>query len=324
MQKENISFENTKTEYEKFTEETNIIREKIEKELIKLNNLENKLLNEMKESFKKQHDNLIKLEKELKEDLIKNVSKTKEELQNFINESTEIIKCNEKIGQYIKYYEKNKEKSNPVIIKTLSYISEIEKNNQKLFYFINESMKNMNITFNENKNTLEYIYYYFNGIPSPINIQSFEQNYYMNISWKIDVNSKKLRDITQYKYNLEIKDNNKNIYNYEGNQTNIEIRGLINIKEYEFRVRTIYKESYGNWSEYKKIKLLNGYNNFYGNGEQKVNIEVFLVELNTNNSFQNNNLVNNNNNSGLFFNSSSLFNSNINQNKNFISWKKII
>ena len=31
----------------------------------------------MKESFKKQHDNLTKIEKELKEDLIKNVSKKK-------------------------------------------------------------------------------------------------------------------------------------------------------------------------------------------------------------------------------------------------------
>ena len=274
----------------------------------------------MKESFKKQHDNLTKIEKELKEDLIKNVSKTKEELQNFINKSIEIIKGNEKIGQFTQYYEKNKEKSNPVLIKTLSYISEIEKNNQKVFYFINESMKNMNITFNENKNTLEFINYYFNGISSPINIQSYEQNNSLNISWKIDENSKKLRDVTQYKYNLEIKDNN-NIYKYEGKETNIEIRGLVNNKEYEFRVRTIYKESYGNWSEYKKVQILNGYKSFSFNplekGEQNANIEVVGVELNKNNLFQNNNT--NCNNTQSF----SLFGSITNQNKNFISWKKI-
>ena len=274
----------------------------------------------MKESFKKQHDNLTKIEKELKEDLIKNVSKTKEELQNFINKSIEIIKGNEKIGQFTQYYEKNKEKSNPVLIKTLSYISEIEKNNQKVFYFINESMKNMNITFNENKNTLEFINYYFNGISSPINIQSYEQNNSLNISWKIDENSKKLRDVTQYKYNLEIKDNN-NIYKYEGKETNIEIRGLENNKEYEFRVRTIYKESYGNWSEYKKVQILNGYKSFSFNplekGEQNANIEVVGVELNKNNLFQNNNT--NCNNTQSF----SLFGSITNQNKNFISWKKI-
>ena len=270
----------------------------------------------MKESFKKQHDNLTKIEKELKEDLIKNVSKTKEELQNFINKSIEITKGNEKIGQFTQYYEKNKEKSNPVLIKTLSYISEIEKNNQKVFYFINESMKNMNITFNENKNTLEFINYYFNGISSPIIIQSYEQNNSLNISWKIDEYSKKLRDVTQYKYNLEIKDNN-NIYKYEGKETNIEIRGLVNNKEYEFRVRIIYKESYGNWSEYKKVQILNGYNSFksnpFGKGEQNVNIEVVGVELNEKNLFQNNNPFYNN----------SLFGPNTNQNKNFISWKKI-
>jgi len=274
----------------------------------------------MKESFKKQHDNLTKIEKELKEDLIKNVSKTKEELQNFINKSIEITKGNEKIGQFTQYYEKNKEKSNPVLIKTLSYISEIEKNNQKVFYFINESMKNMNITFNENKNTLEFINYYFNGISSPINIQSYEQNNSLNISWKIDEYSKKLRDVTQYKYNLEIKDNN-NIYKYEGKETNIEIRGLVNNKEYEFRVRTIYKESYGNWSEYKKVQILNGYKSFSFNplekGEQNANIEVVGVELNKNNLFQNNNTNCNNT------QYCSLFGSITNQNKNFISWKKI-
>ena len=281
----------------------------------------------MKESFKNQHDNLNKIEKELKEDLIKNVSKTKEELENFINKSIEIIKYNEKIAKCIQYYEKNKEKSNPVIIKTLSYISEIEKNNQQVFYFINESMKNMNITFNENKNTLEYNNYIFNGISSPINIQSSEKNdNCMNISWKIDEFYKKFMDITQYKYNLEIKDNNNNICNYEGKETNIEIRGLINDKEYEIRVRTIYKESYGIWSEYKKVKLLNR-NSLFSNGksynifikgEPNVNIEVFGVKLKANNSVQNNNLVNTN------FNSCSIFSNNINQNKNLISWKKII
>ena len=138
----------------------------------------------------------------------------------------------------------------------------------------------------------------------------------MNISWKIDENSKKLRDVTQYKYNLEIKDNN-NIYKYEGKETNIEIRGLVNNKEYEFRVRTIYKESYGNWSEYKKVQILNGYNSFKSNPlekeEKNVNIEVVGVELNKNNLFQNNNPFYNN----------SLFGPNTNQNKNFISWKKI-
>ena len=188
-------------------------------------------------------------------------------------------------------------------------------------------MKNMNITFNENKNTLEYNNYIFNGISSPINIQSSEKNdNCMNISWKIDEFYKKFMDITQYKYNLEIKDNNNNICNYEGKETNIEIRGLINDKEYEIRVRTIYKESYGIWSEYKKVKLLNrnslfsngkSYNSFI-KGEPNVNIEVFGVKLKANNSVQNNNLVNTN------FNSCSIFSNNINQNKNLISWKKII
>ena len=240
-------------------------------------------------------------------------SKTKEEIQKFINELLEIIKGNEKIGKYTQYYEKNNEKLKPVMIKTLSYICEIEKNNQKVLYFLNELKKNMNIKFNKNENTLEYSNYYFNGISTPVNIQSNEQsNSCMNISWKINELSQKLRDTTQYRYNLEIKDNNKNIYNYEGKETNIEIRGLINNNEYEFRVRTLYKKAYGNWSEYQKIKFKRFSNqNPFCLGKNS-NIEVFGVELNDNN---NNNIFQNKC-------SSSLYNNSIPQ-KNFISWKKI-
>ena len=209
---------------------------------------------------------------------------------------------------------KNEEKSKPVMIKTLSYILEKEKNNQKVLYFINELMKNMNIKYNENEIILEYCNYYFNEISTPINIKSNEQNNnYMNISWKIAQFSQKLRNTTQYRYNLEIKDNNKNIYNYEGKETNLEIRGLINNKEYEFRVRTIYNKAYGNWSEYQKIKLVNGFSSHNPfNLGQNSNIEVFGVESNDNNK---NNKVQNNC-------SSSLFSDTILQ-KNFMSWKKI-
>ena len=290
------------------SKEASILKEKIENELTKLTDLEEKISKEMKESFIKQHENLTKIEKELNNDLIKKVTVIKDKLENFISESIEIIKGNEKINKYTQYFEKNREKSNPDIIKTLSYISEIENNNQKVFHFINESMINMNINFNENTNTLEYIDYYFNGISSPINIQLKEENNnIINISWKIDEQFKILGKAYQSKFNIEIIDKNNNIYEFEGKETNIEIRNLIYNEDYEFRIRTIYNNEKGIWSEKKKI-LKNRYGNFgiFGNAEQNNNLQVYGV------AFKNKDNYNN-----------SLFQNNYNIEKSFTPWKKI-
>ena len=291
------------------SKEASILKEKIENELTKLTDLEEKISKEMKESFIKQHENLTKIEKELNNDLIKKVTVIKDKLENFISESIEIIKGNEKINKYTQYFEKNREKSNPDIIKTLSYISEIENNNQKVFHFINESMINMNINFNENTNTLEYIDYYFNGISSPINIQlNGENNNIINISWKIDEQFKILGKAYQSKFNIEIIDKNNNIYEFEGKETNIEIRNLIYNEDYEFRIRTIYNNEKGIWSEKKKI-LKNRYSNFgvFGNVEQNNNLQVYGVAFKNKDNYNNNNL----------------FQNNYNIEKSFTPWKKI-
>ena len=291
------------------SKEASILKEKIENELTKLTDLEEKISKEMKESFIKQHENLTKIEKELNNDLIKKVTVIKDKLENFISESIEIIKGNEKINKYTQYFEKNREKSNPDIIKTLSYISEIENNNQKVFHFINESMINMNINFNENTNTLEYIDYYFNGISSPINIQlNEENNNIINISWKIDEQFKILGKAYQSKFNIEIIDKNNNIYEFEGKETNIEIRNLIYNEDYEFRIRTIYNNEKGIWSEKKKI-LKNRYSNFgvFGNAEQNNNLQVYGVAFKNKDNYNNNNL----------------FQNNYNIEKSFTPWKKI-
>ena len=291
------------------SKEASILKEKIENELTKLTDLEEKISKEMKESFIKQHENLTKIEKELNNDLIKKVTVIKDKLENFISESIEIIKGNEKINKYTQYFEKNREKSNPDIIKTLSYISEIENNNQKVFHFINESMINMNINFNENTNTLEYIDYYFNGISSPINIQLNEEtNNIINISWKIDEQFKILGKAYQSKFNIEIIDKNNNIYEFEGKETNIEIRNLIYNEDYEFRIRTIYNNEKGIWSEKKKI-LKNRYGNFgfFGNAEQNNNLQVYGVAFKNKDNYNNNNL----------------FQNNYNIEKSFTPWKKI-
>ena len=309
LQKDNISFEHSKNEYENYIKKTNILKEKIEIELEKIKNLEDKILNEMTISFKKQHENLTIKEKELKEDLIKNSTRIKNELKKFLVQSGEIIKENEEVGKYINYYEKNREKEIPIIIKTLSYISEIEKHNQKVYSFIHEFMSNMNISFNEESNSLVYNNYYFNGISTPINIKTKEENDYINMSWSINEFEEKIKDSKEYKFILEIKDD-KDIFLYEGKETNINIYGLLRNKEYELKIRTFYKDASCNWSEPYKIKvnLFNNNVSLFGSNQNSINVYGKIINENKN--------INHNNCNPFAINNNK-------SNKESILWKKI-
>ena len=155
----------------------------------------------MKESFKKQHEKLIQIENELKDDLQKKVTLVKDDLTKYLFESEDLIKRGEIFDKYIEYYEKGKEKP---IIKTLSYISEIENNNDKVVLFLYKTMGNMEISFKEEKNMLEYNDYNFNGLPEPKKIQSNLDNFYMNISWDIDA-FKYIQDINLYQFRIELR-----------------------------------------------------------------------------------------------------------------------
>ena len=234
----------------------------------------------MKESFKKQHLKLDEKEKELKEDLFKNTTKVKEELENFLFESEEIIKNNERIDKLIKYYEKSE--ANP-IIKTLSYISEIEGINNKAFIFLYKPMKNMNIHFKEDNNTLEYDNYHFNGITSPTNINIYKDNNYnyTNISWNIEKIFISSEEKDQYKFIIELKNKEKE-YTFEGSETNIQISGVEINSEFEFKVKVSLDGLFGEWSKSYKLQL--PANNFSFGGNQKNNLTIFGIKNNNNNN----------------------------------------
>ena len=155
------------------------------------------------ESFKLQHENLNIKEKELKEDLIKKATEAKQNLENNLIISNEIIKNNDNIEKMIKYFEKNNANK---IIRTISYISEIEKNNFKSNEFLEKVITNINICYNKNDNRLQYSNYTFNGLLEPININIKNTNYNNSkiLSWNVDENEKLMKDINKYKFNIEI------------------------------------------------------------------------------------------------------------------------
>ena len=176
-------------------------------------------------------------------------------MENFLSESNELIRINEKINKGIKIFQKDKEKN---IIKTLSYISTINKSKKKCNSLIGKLMKNFKISFNEEKCNIEFNNYYFNGIyiPKDLEYENISSNT-IKIFWKIDNFNIENLDKNKIKFKVEIKKGNSNekfINVYEGNNYNCVITDLNKNTIYEIRICCIYNDLVSEWSEIFKVK----------------------------------------------------------------------
>jgi len=119
-------------------------------------------------------------------------------------------------------------------------------------------MKNIKISFNEEKCNIEFDNYYFNGIYIPKNLKY--ENILSNtikIFWKIDNFNIENLDKNKIKFKVEIKKGNSNEkFNnaYEGNNYNCIIKDLNKNTNYEIRICCIYNDLVSNWSELFKVK----------------------------------------------------------------------
>ena len=211
----------------------------------------------MTKSYEKKHEKLIKEENDLKEELDNEVTKVKEKLENFLSESNRIIKINERINKGIQ----NLEKVEKNIIKDLTYISKINKNKKETNFLFQELMRNINISFNEEKSDINYEESYFNGI-NPIKDIEFKDvtSNSLNLVWKID--NLNIVNIDKNKINFRIEkkeegNKEKFIQIYEGNNTNFNVQNLKRKTKYEFRICSIYNDLIGSWSEIKQIETPN-------------------------------------------------------------------
>ena len=95
------------------------------------------------------------------------------------------------------------------MIKTLSYLSKINKNEKEIGKIFQQLMKNMKITFIENESIIKYEEYYFNGIPIPNNIEfnNIGTNSF-KINWKIDNINMLNINKNEIKYRIEIRKEN--------------------------------------------------------------------------------------------------------------------
>ena len=109
----------------------------------------------------------MKKRKKLKLNLESKVKEIKEQLNRSLASSNLISYSYETNQEKFEKYVLNK---NNNTIKTLYYISEIDKICRKAKVFCQIKIRNINISYNSNLDTLDYKDYYFNGIPIPKNI----------------------------------------------------------------------------------------------------------------------------------------------------------
>ena len=156
-------------------------------------------------SFVLKHEELVKQENDIREKLQIEVTKIKEKLENYLSNANNQIKINERINQGIKKLEKEEKN----ILKSLTYISKINKNQKDMKKLYCELMPKLIFYFDEKECNIKYNETIFNGIPNPKNIKIKDITYNsINISWEID-NENNI-DINKIKYIIEIrKDNEK-------------------------------------------------------------------------------------------------------------------
>ena len=248
MRKENITIESATNDFNEISQKVIDLRNNIENEINKINELYENAINDVTKSYIKKHEILLIEENELKDKLQNEVTKIKEKLEIFLSESNNNIKINERIKKGIKNF-KNEDKN---MIKVLSFVSRINKNKKNNIKLFSELMKNIKIKYEEDKNKINYEEYYFNG-PIPKNIEFKDiTTSSLNISWNIDninINNEEI------KYRIEMRKENEEFKKiYEGNNNNYSINNLIRDTNYEFIIYSIYNNLIESKSEIYKIK----------------------------------------------------------------------
>ena len=252
MRKENITIESATNDFNEISQKVIDLRNNIENEINKINELYENAINDVTKSYIKKHEILLIEENELKDKLQNEVTKIKEKLEIFLSESNNNIKINERINKGIK----NMENEDKNIIKLISYISRINKNKRNNKNLFSELMKNIKFKYEEDK--INYEEYYFNGIPKPKNIQFKDiTTSSLNISWNID-NINNNNDNEEIKYRIEMRKENEEFKEiYKGNNNKYLINNLIKDTNYEFIIYSFYNNLIESKSEIYKIKTLN-------------------------------------------------------------------
>ena len=183
------------------------------------------------------------------------VKEIQTQLEMHLTQSNNILSSCDKMLKLTENYEMLNDNND---IKTLYYISEINKNNEKVKSFFNMPIKNIDIIFGSFLNNLYINEYYFSGIPVPKDIKVEENDNKIAISWTIaDIRKNDLFFDNKYKYLINAKINghdDKLVYTSFKNYLLLE--KYDENKDYEIKVRICLDDALGEWSEIKNLILM--------------------------------------------------------------------
>ena len=207
IKKENITIEDSSKDLNINIQKLSNLKDSLVHEIKKIDEEYIKIDKETTKSYEIKMEKLKKEEDGLKEKLKNNVTKIKEQLELSITEVNNLLRISDKLVKGIKSIEKEEK----IMIKTLSYISVINKIKKDMNKLFRKLMKNLKMSFIEEQSTIKYEEYYFNGIPLPKNIE-FKNvgTNSLNVLWKIDDINIINIDKNEIKYRIEIRKENKN------------------------------------------------------------------------------------------------------------------
>ena len=141
FKEENISLEESIKDFNKIFEKINNLKENIIKEINEADKIYYKTNEKISNYYIIKHEQLLKEENDSKEKLKNEITKVKEQLEIFLSEVNKAIKQNEILKKGINIL-KNEEKN---MIRTLSYISKINKNQKEMNKILQTLIRNLDI-----------------------------------------------------------------------------------------------------------------------------------------------------------------------------------
>ena len=250
MEDNGISYKELISEFDEIFQKAKNLKIKLETEIEKINSTYKNIENEIILSFKKQHIELEEKEKNLKLEINSRVKQIKDELEKNLTISNNILLSCEKTNEIISKCETKINND----IKSLYYISEINKSKEKAKEFINKKIKNYDISFESDKYML-YNDYYFNGIPFIKNIKAEKRERKLYISWDLDNSNIKDINTDNIKYSLSIRIVGSLIdFRCETNDKFYYYNYYDEKNDYEIKVRSSLDGYQSEWYEIKKSK----------------------------------------------------------------------
>ena len=253
FKKENLLIENELKELNENCNNILLVKNKLYE---KINDLYEKTTEKLENSCQEKIEKARKEKEELQLKLNTEVTKIKIELEKCLSEIDKEIRIKIKINKGIERL--NGINQNNLL--NLNYLSKINKSIKKMKRINWKLMKNINISYEEDKNNIKYEEYYFNGIPVPqiIKIENLNSTG-GKISWDIDNINLINKDFDYLYYIIELRkeeESFKKIFQNAFYYKTYAINNLESNTNYEIRICSQIgdTEHCSEWSKIYKFK----------------------------------------------------------------------